>query len=350
MSTLTPHFAILCPASGATLVEQLDDLWCQCRLLSHTLFHARIYLTDAANQWEQVRQSRLYGEYLSRAAVSFVEQPLLNGGKIALLLWMIEGEGLVPEHRDGYFVLRHPKGKLLFQTVRYAETEARSLTAEDQTGEAFRRHLCVLDAEGLNLKDHCLRTWIFVRDIDRHYAGVVKGRNDVFDREGLTTSTHFIASTGIGGYADNREAVVTMEFLSASGAGNVKYLQALDYLNPTAEYGVAFERGTALDFAGVRYRFISGTASIDKYGECLYRGDVMRQTERLFLNIDRLLSDDGATLADVRYFLVYLRDISDYQAVDSYLFQRFPAIPRLIVEARVCRPEWLIEVECIACC
>ena len=50
----------------------------------------------------------------------------------------------------------------------------------------------------------------------------------------------------------------------------------------------------------------------------------------------------------MKYMVVYLRDISDYPAVARYLALRFPEVPLLITDARVCRPEWLIEVEGVA--
>ena len=50
----------------------------------------------------------------------------------------------------------------------------------------------------------------------------------------------------------------------------------------------------------------------------------------------------------MKYFLVYLRDISDHDLVKSYLDTHFPNTPYIIMEARVCRPTWLIEVEGMA--
>lgn len=67
---------------------------------------------------------------------------------------------------------------------------------------------------GLDLKTHCVRTWIYVRDIDSNYAGLVKARNDVFAEEGLSPDTHYIASTGIGGATESRNAVVAIDFLT----------------------------------------------------------------------------------------------------------------------------------------
>jgi enamine deaminase RidA (YjgF/YER057c/UK114 family) len=75
---------------------------------------------------------------------------------------------------------------------------------------------------------------------------------------------------------------------------------------------------------------------------------VVAQTERLFLNIEQLLADGGAGMKDLQYLIVYLRDVADYSAVNTYLQENFSGIPYLITAARVCRPEWLIEVETVA--
>ncbi len=194
---------------------------------------------------------------------------------------------------------------------------------------------------------HLVRTWIYVADIDINYEGVVKARNDIFRRYGLTADTHFIASTGIGGATQMRNAKVAIDFLTFPDIheADKHYLKALEYLNPTHEYGVSFERGTRLVHQGLQTYFISGTASIDKHGHVIYLGDVERQTCRLLQNIEALLKDGDATMADMKYLVVYLRDISDYAVVDAYLSERFPTIPYIIVSGKVCRPEWLIEME-----
>ena len=138
-----------------------------------------------------------------------------------------------------------------------------------------------------------------------------------------------------------------------------KYIQALEHLNPTHEYGVAFERGTRVTLPthcsnsdGSQHfkqqYFISGTASIDKLGNVVYEEDIVRQTGRLLENVGALLKDGDATMNDIQYFIIYLRDISDYHTVDRMMQQFYPQIPRIIVEAKVCRPGWLIEMECIA--
>ena len=197
---------------------------------------------------------------------------------------------------------------------------------------------------------HCVRTWLYVKDIDKDYAGVVEGRNQFFRENGLNTGTHFIASTGIGGSGESPDMGLCIDFYSVKGLeqGQVKYLQALDYLNPTYEYGVSFERGTCITYPDIRHIFISGTASIDRHGNCLYEGNVVQQLERIFVNMENLLHDAGAGLEDMAQMIVYLRDIADAGAVGNYLAEHFGNIPSVLVQGRVCRPQWLVEVECIA--
>jgi enamine deaminase RidA (YjgF/YER057c/UK114 family) len=125
-------------------------------------------------------------------------------------------------------------------------------------------------------------------------------------------------------------------------------LKAPDHLNPTQDYGVAFERGTKVTINGEQQFFISGTASINKKGKVMYPGDITRQTARLLENIGTLLADGGAIMKDIKYFIVYLRDDADAETTENFMNQVYPDIPHILVHAKVCRPEWLIEMECVA--
>ena len=354
------RFYVLQPEAGQTLLQQADDLLRQMENLFKAgecsldaLLQMRIYVTDAANQCADLRAHRLVTDFSGLGVVSFVEQPPLGGGKLAVLLWFVAGEVEGREVRqlpDGQCVRLTADGlTYLLQTVRWTEGNIPE-TPELQTRQAFQSHEAQLRSLGLNLRDHCQRTWIYVRDVDNQYAEVVKARNEVFSQCGLTPEAHFIASTGIGGASECTKAAVAMDFFSVGGlpAESVSYLHALDYLNPTHEYGVAFERGTRLSLPREQLYLISGTASIDHTGACVHRGDVLTQAGRLFLNIEKLLQSGGASLADVPYFVVYLRDVADKAAVLRYLRLRFPDVSCLVVSGRVCRPEWLIEVECMA--
>ena len=63
----------------------------------------------------------------------------------------------------------------------------------------FRDYILQLTEANCTLAANCLRTWIFVQNVDVNYPGVVKARKEVFATQNLTEETHFIASTGIEG-------------------------------------------------------------------------------------------------------------------------------------------------------
>lgn len=348
---MTLHYHYWKARTAGTLTEQLDDILARISrhfgTATNELIAARVFFSDLQNQ-QQPFATHALGNLLRRGFLSLIEQPPLDGSKIAVLTASAadaEHTGGTPSRR----MVHDADGIIHFyQSERLTPDEARGLTARQQTELLFERHIGWLHEHGLNLRDHCHRTWIYVRDIDRHYAGVVAGRNRVFAREGLTADTHFIASTGIGGEGPCAEAAVCIDFYATSAHSGIRYLKASDYLNPTAEYGVAFERGTLLCLPRQRHALISGTASIDCHGRILHPTDVTRQTDRLFLNIGKLLEEADMTLADAAYLTVYLRDVADYAATARYMAEHFPHTPYLITLARVCRPGWLIEVECHA--
>lgn len=225
-----------------------------------------------------------------------------------------------------------------------------SLDSEGQMYQIFQKYEDLLAGEYMTVASHCVRTWIYVRDIDHNYAGVVAGRKKYFSEIGLTPDTHYIASTGIAGTHRDPRVLVMMDALAIPdlAPGSLRYLHAGDHLSRTIDYGVTFERGAAFSYGSHRYTLISGTASIDREGKVLYPGDVEKQTLRALENVEALLSEDGASLNDVASALVYLRNPEDVRTVRETIDRRLPCLDYLLLHAPVCRPAWLVEIECIA--
>ena len=111
---------------------------------------------------------------------------------------------------------------------------------------------------------------------------------------------------------------------------------------------MTFERGISVDYGDRRHVFISGTASIDNKGEIVHPGDIGRQTLRMLENVEVLLAEAECTFDDVMHMIVYLRDIADHEQVSSMFRERFSEHPKVFVWAPVCRPGWLVEMECMA--
>jgi enamine deaminase RidA (YjgF/YER057c/UK114 family) len=81
----------------------------------------------------------------------------------------------------------------------------------------------------------------------------------------------------------------------------------------------------------------------------MHGGDVKNQTRRTLDNIEMLLKNQGASLADMTYLLCYVRNIKHFDCVNAILKDRIPSdIPLVIVQGAVCRPGWLVEVEGVA--
>ncbi|MDE5787137.1 MAG: hypothetical protein K2H79_01140, partial [Bacteroidaceae bacterium] len=83
-------------------------------------------------------------------------------------------------------------------------------------------------------------------------------------------------------------------------------------------------------------------------GEVVHVGDICQQTKRMWENVEMLLNEGDMDFGDVMHLVVYLRDTADYETVRKMFHERFPSVPTVITLAPVCRPAWLIEMECVA--
>ena len=298
----------------------------------------RYFVSDAINHNSWLQHS-------SETAVSIIQQPPLNRTKLVLLIYAVENVELHKEE-NGTVVMKRPDYTHFYNTQMFEKNG----NSYEQTKTVFERYIQNLAQYQCTLEANCLRTWIFVQNVDRQYEGMVQARKELFSAEGLTPQTHFIASTGIEGQSVHSEVIVMMDAYTIKEIRReqIRYLYAPSNLNPTHEYGVTFERGTNVRFGDRQHIFISGTASIDNQGKILHLFQLNRQTERTMENIRVLLAEADAGFSDVTHLLIYLRDIADYENTQIYFEKNYPEIPRVILLAPVCRPGWLIEVECIA--
>jgi len=350
---LMPGAPAAFPRQLAELEEAYSAALGELGLEEQSVVVRRLFLSDAANQEERLAASPLARRRADNpAALSIVEQPPLPEGRVALWAYHLQegGKGPAKEARPGGVLVRSGGRVHLWTTELPPRRTLAEADPAAQTREIFADYMTELAAAGATLADHVVRTWIFVDAVDLNYGKMVKARRELFAREGLTEETHYIASTGIAGRRADPRRIVTVEGYAVPGlrAEQVRHLEAPAMLGPTSAYGVTFERGTRIDLGDRRHLFISGTASIDNRGEVLHRGDVRAQAERTFANIEALLADGGAGFADLAQMVVYLRDPADREPVAAYLEEHFPRTPRILVHAPVCRPGWLIEVECWA--
>ena len=126
--------------------------------------------------------------------------------------------------------------------------------------------------------------------------------------------------------------------------------EAYHYAKPSS-----FSRGMRIDLGNLVVLLISGTASIDEHGVSVHIGDFRAQLRRTYHNIGLLLEAEGATWKDIVRTTCYLRDIErDYEAFNEERTKFFaeegldPLPASTGIQAILCRPELLIEIEAIA--
>lgn len=282
--------------------------------------------------------------------LSVTEQPPASTVKLSLLGMCLSN--ITNKLRDDNIIcfdtasgIRHIYAEHLVDSVADEHSDS-----EKQTERIFSYLQKKLSALNATIENSVLRTWIYTPHVDADYPGIVKARNDLFEKINLTKETHYIASTGIQGGTGGRFTRVSIDAYAAIGVPekNIRYIRAPEYMCPTHDYGVAFERATAVRMGQTDFLFISGTASIDKNGYVVHPGDIEKQTGRTLQNISALLDSAGFAKTDLSSFIIYLRDIADYgfakPLIDRYLEQ----LPAVYVKAPVCRPGWLIEIEATA--
>ncbi|MFB3892314.1 MAG: RidA family protein [Phycisphaerae bacterium] len=228
-----------------------------------------------------------------------------------------------------------------------------------QTAQAKRmidNAQAILKAQGASYKD-VARTWIYLSRILEWYGLFNGARNERYTDYGLMgggPGVHKIllpASTGIEG--DNpMGAACAMDVLAVvtDHASNGKVVQMTNVRQQDAfKYGSAFSRGACIADGDVTFIQISGTAAIDEQGKSLFPGDIRRQIHRTLDNIEALIAQKGATLADICNATIFLKRPEDAEAYWQVAAERklkdMPGVPMI---ADVCRDDLLFEIDGVA--
>jgi len=148
-----------------------------------------------------------------------------------------------------------------------------------------------------------------------------------------------------------------LELASAATRVEKQAISAANTLNEAYHYPrpSSFSRALRIDLNGLAILLISGTASINEKGETVHVGDFRAQLRRTYQNITELLKAAGATWKDVVRTTCYLRDMErDYAVFNEertafYREQELDPLPASTgIQAILCRPELLVEIEAIA--
>jgi enamine deaminase RidA (YjgF/YER057c/UK114 family) len=215
-----------------------------------------------------------------------------------------------------------------------------------QTLGMFSQAEDLLRHAGMEFRD-VVRTWIYLRDIDRDYGTLNRARRAFFATRGIDPVP---ASTGIGGGPVSGAHDLCLGLYAVkSGRPLVKSVMTSPTLNEAREYGADFVRGLRVQEANKVALYVSGTASIDEQGRSIHCNDVEAQADRMLVNLAALLERQGARFADVVHAITYVKHAADAARVRARLRQAgFGGFPHALVAAPICRPELLCETEALA--
>jgi enamine deaminase RidA (YjgF/YER057c/UK114 family) len=138
---------------------------------------------------------------------------------------------------------------------------------------------------------------------------------------------------------------------------DVRRVYAETILNEASSYSIpsSFSRATVFQIADSRIMLISGTASVNEHGETVHVGNFAAQCWRTYRNIMELLRTEDMTWHHIVRTTCYLRDIErDYESFNKIRTRFFswlglnPLPASTAIQATICRPDLLIEIEAIA--
>jgi len=101
---------------------------------------------------------------------------------------------------------------------------------------------------------------------------------------------------------------------------------------------------------GGQFIFVSGQISLDPATQEIIDGDIREQTERVLQNIAGILEAGGSSMSKVARCVVYLKNMSDFEAMNEVYGRIFDALPpaRTAVDVARLPKDSLLCIEAIA--
>ena len=192
-----------------------------------------------------------------------------------------------------------------------------------------------------------VRTWFYNDDINGWYAEFNSARTRFFESRRVF-ETFLPASTGIGHGNPFGAALVAGVFaMKAKGASAGAEVVKSPLQTDAMTYRSSFSRAAETHSASGRRLFVSGTASIlPDSCEVAHVGNPKRQISCAMRAALAIVESRGMSVADVSRAIVYLKRPEYRKLWREWLDEKgLPVDFATVLDAEVCRPEWLFEVE-----
>jgi chorismate lyase/3-hydroxybenzoate synthase len=248
-------------------------------------------------------------------------------------------------HRSGLLQFA-TAGDMLFGILSLDESQGETL--QMLAYNAYSRIFRLADETGFR---NLIRVFNYLPDITAEIGGTERYRLFNAGRHrALTEHRRPLAAAPAACALGTREGSPAIYFLSCRQKGvaieNPRQLSAYDYPPQYGRISPTFSRAMTTGQGLGRDLYISGTASIIGH-ESHHHGKPAAQAEEALRNIQALLSQCGdVALTDPGLLLkIYVRRPADTSAVDSVIQRLVPNSCSMMVQADICRPELLVEIE-----
>jgi len=232
---------------------------------------------------------------------------------------------------------------------------ARNSGFQQETLGHYLRLFALLDRCGY---PHLLRVWHYLPEIHldegglERYKGFCLARHEAFVRSGRNIAHDAPAASAVG----RGPGCAVIAFLAgkqrALAIENPRQMSAYRYPEQYGPRGPTFARAAYAARGGFNQLYVSGTASIVGH-ESRHAGNAAGQAEETIRNLRTLFAQARQRMSIIDWervlFKIYLRPGVAQEDVLRHLGSAFEkdAIV-LFLEAEICRPELLLEIEAIA--
>ena len=313
-----------------------------------------VFFRNIRRDFEAFRQAR--GRAFASAggfpallpATTFIEQPPLASGADVIIsaTAMLPREGVAHTHHPS----PHPEVRS-FSLGEQKHVYAGSIFGTpgapfDETHSMFCRAEELLRENGMTFHD-VVRTWIYLRNMERDYADFNRGRREFFRQRNIRLLP---ASTGIFGAPRPEKANFLLAVYAIQSPRLLETAaMSTPALNEACMYGSDFSRGMRVAEGNKVALYISGTASVDEEGRTAHPGNFEAQVGRMLWNVETLLAAQKATSGNLLAAVTYLKNAEDAPAFLAIMRDRgLDSLPNSLVHAAVCRADLLCEMEAIA--
>ena len=324
-----------------------------------------VFLANPTDQnlCEQLLASSPWG---CATATQFVQQAPGAPARLAMEAWAVGGPRVIVERlADQATLVSYDGMRWLYANTSRPRVPGQSCYRVTQ--ELFQQTGAQLRSAGMGW-EQVVRTWWYLGDITGDEGGVERyqelnrARAEAFAdiKFGGHNLSGYPASTGIGMNPGAGTTLTTMALQTERKdvrlvpLENPRQTPAYDYARRYSQLSPRFSRAMALVTPDHITTWLSGTASIVQSEVC-HPDDVVAQTEETLDNIRALITAEnfarhgiagaGATLRDLAKVRVYVKRAEDFAACRAVCARRLGPVPALYLQAEVCRPELLVEIE-----